>query len=147
MFKKVLNVIKKKVKLSNLILLVVLLMFNSYAWFIYNTKVNTSISAKIEAWDIAYISDGIRETQNIILYVEKIYPETISIFIMPPSFEELEKRIRNRNTDSEEVIKERLEIAKDEIKCKDKYDYVVINNTVDKAVEEIIQIIKFEKNE
>ena len=39
MFKKVLNVIKKKVKLSNLILLVVLLMFNSYAWFIYNTKV------------------------------------------------------------------------------------------------------------
>ena len=48
--------------------------------------------------------------------------------------------------DSEEVIKERLEIAKDEIKCKDKYDYVVINNTVDKAVEEIIQIIKNEKN-
>ena len=82
-----------------------------------------------------------------VLNVEKIYPEAISIFIMPPSFEELEKRIRNRNTDSEEVIKERLEIAKDEIKCKDKYDYVVINNTVDKAVEEIIQIIKFEKNE
>ena len=81
-----------------------------------------------------------------VLNVEKIYPEAISIFIMPPSFEELEKRIRNRNTDSEEVIKERLEIAKDEIKCKDKYDYVVINNTVDKAVEEIIQIIKFEKN-
>ena len=81
-----------------------------------------------------------------VLNVEKIYPEAISIFIMPPSFEELEKRIRNRNTDSEEVIKERLEIAKDEIKCKDKYDYVVINNTVDKAVEEIIQIIKNEKN-
>ena len=67
-----------------------------------------------------------------VLNVEKIYPEAISIFIMPPSFEEL--------------IKERLEIAKDEIKCKDKYDYVVINNTVDKAVEEIIQIIKNEKN-
>ena len=81
-----------------------------------------------------------------VLNVEKIYPEAISIFIMPPSFEELEKRIRNRNTDSEEVIKERLEIAKDEIKCKDKYDYVVINNTVDKVVEEIIQIIKNEKN-
>ena len=54
-----------------------------------------------------------------VLNVEKIYPEAISIFIMPPSFEELEKRIRNRNTDYEEVIKERLEIAKDEIKCKD----------------------------
>ena len=75
--------------------------------------------------------------------VEKIYPEAISIFIMPPSFEELEKRIRNRNTDSEEVIKERLEIAKDEIKCKDKYDYVVINNTVDKAVESSLTARKF----
>ena len=73
-FKKVFYVIKKKVKISNLILLIVLLMFNSYAWFIYNTKVSTSLSAKIEAWDIAYISNGIRETQNIILDVEKIYP-------------------------------------------------------------------------
>ena len=72
--KKVFYVIKKKVKISNLILLIVLLMFNSYAWFIYNTKVSTSLSAKIEAWDIAYISNGIRETQNIILDVEKIYP-------------------------------------------------------------------------
>ena len=50
--KKVFYVIKKKVKISNLILLIVLLMFNSYAWFIYNTKVSTSLSAKIEAWDI-----------------------------------------------------------------------------------------------
>ena len=71
--KKVFYVIKKKVKISNLILLIVLLMFNSYAWFIYNTKVSTSISARVEAWDIAYISNGIRETQNIILDVEKIY--------------------------------------------------------------------------
>ncbi len=72
--KKVFYVIKKKVKLSNLILLIVLLMFNSYAWFIYNTKVSTSLNAKIEAWDIKYISNGIIEMQNIILDVEKIYP-------------------------------------------------------------------------
>ena len=94
------------------------------------------------------------EGKNVLLEIEqdgcsqvrKKVPDTLSIFIIPPSMEELEKRIRNRNTDSEEVIKERLEIAKDEIKCKDKYDYVVINNTVDKAVEEIIQIINKEKN-
>ena len=79
-----------------------------------------------------------------VLNVEKIYPEAISIFIMPPSFEELEKRIRNRK--SWKGKEKRNCIAKDEIKCKDKYDYVVINNTVDKAVEEIIQIIKNEKN-
>lgn len=80
------------------------------------------------------------------LNIEKIYPEAISIFIMPPSFEELEKRIRARGTDSEEVINERLEIAREEIKNSDKYDYIVINNTVDKAVEEIINIINKEKN-
>lgn len=83
---------------------------------------------------------------NGALNIEKKYPTAISIFIMPPSFSELEKRIRNRNTDSEEVIEERLKIAKKEIKYKDKYDYVVINSTVDKSVEEIIQIIKNEKN-
>ena len=81
-----------------------------------------------------------------VLNVEKIYPEAISIFIMPPTFEELERRIRERGTDSEDVIRQRLKIAKEEIKNSNKYDYVVINNTVDKAVEEIIQIIKNEKN-
>ena len=80
------------------------------------------------------------------LNIEKIYPSAISIFIMPPTFEELERRIRERGTDSEDVIRQRLKIAKEEIKNSNKYDYVVINNTVDKAVEEIIQIINKEKN-
>ena len=80
-----------------------------------------------------------------VLNVEKIYPEAISIFIMPPTFEELERRIRERGTDSEDVIRQRLKIAKEEIKNSNKYDYVVINNTVDKSVEEIISIIKKEK--
>lgn len=64
---------------------------------------------------------------------------------MPPSYEELENRLRKRNTDSEEDIINRLNIAKEEIKYKDKYDYVVINNTVDKAIENIINIIEKEK--
>lgn len=80
------------------------------------------------------------------LNIEKIYPSAISIFIMPPTFEELERRIRERGTDSEDVIRQRLKIAKEEIKNSNKYDYVVINNTVDKSVEEIINIIKKEKN-
>lgn len=82
---------------------------------------------------------------NGALNIEKKYPDTISIFIMPPSFNELENRIRSRNADSEEVIKERLDLAKEEIKYKNKYDYIVINSTVDKAVKEIIDIIKKEK--
>ena len=77
--------------------------------------------------------------------IEEMYPEAISIFIMPPSFKELERRLRERNTDSKDVINERLLMAKEEIKYKDSYDYIVINNTVDKTVEEIINIIDREK--
>ena len=63
------------------------------------------------------------------------------IFIMPPSFDELERRLRGRKSEDDNIISERLNIAKEEIKCKDKYDYIVINNTVDEAVLEIENII------
>lgn len=79
------------------------------------------------------------------MQIEKVFPETVSIFIMPPSFEELEKRLRNRNTDSEEDIINRLDIAKKEITYKDKYDHIVINDNVDKAVIDIKNIIDKEK--
>ena len=65
----------------------------------------------------------------------------ITIFIMPPSFDELERRLRGRKSEDDNIISERLNIAKEEIKCKDKYDYIVINNTVDEAVLEIENII------
>ena len=64
---------------------------------------------------------------------------------MPPTFEELERRIRERGTDSEDVIRQRLKIAKEEIKNSNKYDYVVINNTVDKSVSDITNIINKER--
>lgn len=79
------------------------------------------------------------------MQIEKIFPEAVSIFVMPPSFEELENRLRSRNTDSEEDIVNRLNIAKEEITYKDKYDYVVINSTVDKAVLDIKNIIDNEQ--
>ena len=79
------------------------------------------------------------------MQIEKVFPEAVSIFIMPPSFEELEKRLRKRNTDSEEDIINRLNIAKEEITYKDKHDYIVINNTVDRAILDIKKIIDKEK--
>lgn len=88
---------------------------------------------------------GVLDIQGAI-NIEKIYPEAVSIFLMPPSFEELENRIRTRGTDSEEVINERLAIAKEEIKNSDKYDYIVINNNIDKTVNKIIDIINKEKS-
>ena len=75
------------------------------------------------------------------LQIEKVFPDAISVFIMPPSFEELEKRLRARNSDTDEDIARRINIAKKEIKYKDRYDYTVINDNINKCVEEIEKII------
>ena len=97
----------------------------------------------------SYVFDNIDNGTNVIAVVdiqggvniEKIFPEAVLIFIMPPSFEELEKRLRGRGTDSEDAILKRLDIAKREMDFSSHYDYVVINNTVDECVNDIIDII------
>ena len=102
----------------------------------------------------SYVFDNLDNGTNVIAVVdiqgganiEKIFPEAALIFIMPPSFEELEKRLRGRNTDSEEAILKRLEIAKKEMDFSSHYDYVVINNTVDETVNVIVDIINKERD-
>ena len=97
----------------------------------------------------SYVFDNLDNGTNVIAVVdiqggvniEKIFPEAVLIFIMPPSFEELEKRLRDRGTDSEDAILKRLDIAKKEMDFSSHYDYLVINNTVDETVTEIINII------
>ena len=76
---------------------------------------------------------------------DKVYPDATGIFIMPPSDEELERRLRGRGTDSEEVIQLRLENAKKEIefaKTKGKYEYTIINDDLQKAADELRAILK-----
>lgn len=73
--------------------------------------------------------------------VLKQFPEAISIFIMPPSFETLSKRLSSRGTESDEQIKGRLKAALDEIKQADIYDYIVVNDVLCEAVEDVISII------
>ncbi len=68
-------------------------------------------------------------------------PGALLIFIIPPSFEELSRRLHRRNTDSEEVIAGRLEKARVEFKEIPNYDYLVINDKVPEAVEEIEAIL------
>lgn len=68
-------------------------------------------------------------------------PEALFIFISPPSFEELSRRLHGRNTDSEEVISDRLEKARTEFREIPNYDYLVINDKVSSAVEEIEAIL------
>lgn len=68
-------------------------------------------------------------------------PDALFIFIIPPSFEELSRRLHRRNTDSEEVIAGRLEKAKVEFREIPNYDYLVINDKVSEAVERIQAIL------
>ena len=64
------------------------------------------------------------------------------IFIMPPSIDELEKRLRGRSSDSEEQISQRLEKAEHEISFSNKYDYIITNDKLDKAVEDMESLIR-----
>lgn len=80
------------------------------------------------------------------LKVKENYPKGVFIFILPPSLEELKNRIEGRGTDSEEVIRRRLKCAYDELNYAFQYDYVVLNDEVDSAVDKIKEIISAEKN-
>ena len=81
------------------------------------------------------------EVKGALQVMEK-YPDILSIFILPPSFEELESRLRGRGTEDEKTVQKRLEKAKEEIAFKDRYKYNVINDDLDKAVGEVLEIIK-----
>ena len=75
------------------------------------------------------------------MQIKRIRPETLTIFVTPPSLPELENRLRSRGTDSDEVIRSRLETAERELILKDHYDYVVVNDEVDRAAGEISDLI------
>jgi guanylate kinase len=79
------------------------------------------------------------------LQVKEAYPEAVSIFLVPPSMNELKNRIIKRGTETEKDINIRLENAFWELKFIDKYDYIVMNDEVIKAVEKIESIITAEK--
>ena len=79
--------------------------------------------------------------------IRKIYPDTVSIFIMPPSMQIIEKRLRDRGSEDEEDVLRRLKIAFNEIeRCRNEYDYVVINDDLQDAVDDIKTIINAEKH-
>ncbi len=64
----------KKVKIRNLLILIMLLLFNTYAWFVYSTKVNMNISAHVSSWNVRFISDEQEVTTEIDIVVDRIFP-------------------------------------------------------------------------
>ncbi len=98
----------------------------------------------------APIDKWLSEGKTIILKIEvqgakkikELYPDAVGIFIMPPSMEELEKRLRFRGTESEDDIKRRLDIAKNEMEKSVDYDYLVVNDEIDLASDNVLDIVK-----
>lgn len=101
-----------------------------------------------------YVEELLKKGKNVVLEIEvqgatqviASCKDVLSIFIVPPSMEELERRIRSRQTETEAVIKTRLAKAASEIDTADNYDYVVENTNVANAVLEISKIIKENTN-
>ena len=77
--------------------------------------------------------------------VKKLMPECVSIFILPPSMQVLEKRLRGRGTEEEATIQQRLAKAREEIPHAKEYDYVVFNDRLEDAVSDLRAIIHGEK--
>jgi len=77
--------------------------------------------------------------------VKEHFPESISVFIMPPSTEELEARLKKRNTDRQEQVFLRLKESRREIASADEYDYLIVNKDLEIAAQELKTIIEDEK--
>lgn len=96
-----------------------------------------------------YIEEKLRQGKKLILEIDtqgalnvkKIMPDAILIFILPPSFEELEARLRGRHTESEEAIQKRLESTKLEMENSKHFDYQVVNDNIDNAVKKLEEIM------
>ena len=78
------------------------------------------------------------------IQVRELMPDGVFIFLTPPDLNELESRIVNRGTDSDEIIAKRMKTAREELELMKYYDYSVVNDTVDNAVQKIEAIIQTE---
>lgn len=76
------------------------------------------------------------------LIVKRKRPEAKLVFIVPPSFSDLELRLRSRGSETDEVIAERMNKAREEYKMAEKYDYIVLNGDVERAADELRSIIE-----
>ena len=96
------------------------------------------------------VEKAVSEGKDIIIEVDvngaeqirRKLPEAVTVFIMPPSFEELKRRLVGRGTESEELIEKRLRSALDEIKRAEEYDYIIVNDDAAAASQSLMSVIK-----
>ena len=113
-----------------------LLEHNIFVGNYYGTPRKPVETAVSEGKDIIIEVDVNRAAQ-----IRQKLPEAVSIFIMPPSFAELKRRLVGRGTESEELIEKRLDSALGEIKRAAAYDYIIVNDSITAAADDIMSVI------
>lgn len=101
-----------------------------------------------------YVEKQLSQGRDVILEIEiqgalkvkKKFPDALLLFVMPPSAEELKRRLVNRGTESLEVIQARLKRAAEEAVGIEAYDYIIINDVIDTCAEELHQLIQAQHN-
>jgi len=100
-----------------------------------------------------FVDDGVRAGRVVVLDVDvqggasvrRARPEAVSVFIYPPSIEALRKRLLGRKTDSPEVVERRLQNAPGELRQYREYDYLVVNDDLERAVAQLVAIVDAER--
>ena len=117
-----------------------LLEYNQFVGNYYGTPKAPVIKAIENGDDIVVEVDvnGAAQIRNNV-------PDCTSVFILPPSLEALKTRLHDRGTESEEKIRERLLCALDEIKRANEYDYVIVNDDIDTALNDLVGIIRLDR--
>lgn len=92
---------------------------------------------RLEAKKVVVLVIDVHGAENI----RRMFPGATTVFLLPPSEQELERRLRGRGTETEESIQERLATAKQELAQQDKFTLKLVNNEVDTCAEELYQVI------
>ena len=116
-----------------------LLEYAKYNNCYYGTPVD-GVQNAVDAGKVCFLIIEVQGAQSIM----KMCPDAVSIFLLPPSMEVLEHRLRKRETNSPDDIKNRIDIAESEIKIAPLYKYNVVNDSLEDAVDEINEIINKE---
>ena len=109
---------------------------NFYCGNYYGT-LRSEVDGRLAAGKVVVLVIDVNGAAN----VKRIYPDATTVFICPPSAEELEARLRGRGTETEDSLKNRLATARQELALADSYDARIVNNTVEQCAEDLYHLV------
>lgn len=113
----------------------------------------TEVHGRLYGTSANLLDQAVKEEKDVLLEVDvkggaeikKNYPQAVLVFLVPPSWQELEKRLANRGTEDEEKVARRVKQAKREIEYAPHYDYLIVNDDINRALEDLSAIIQAER--